>query len=635
MLRLLIVFLAASLALADCPQTVPGVAGQVVANCPTLTHDAQCTVTCGPNFTATGNGVYTCANTDAWTGGDLVCTAITKCVAGPSVANSNNACANTDVNTSCTMACAANHNPTGTAVYACGADGQWTAGSLTCAAVTCAAEGPAVANKVVAACANTAVGEKCTVACMANFNAAGAAEYTCGANGSWGVGALTCTAITNCPQAGPTVTNQVVANCANTAVGQKCTVACLANHNAAGAAEYTCGADGQWQVGDLTCTAITHCTTAPAVANSDATSCANTEVGQSCTLACAANHNPTGTAAYTCGADGQYTGGSLTCTAVTCAAEGPAVANKVVATCANTAVTEKCTVACMANFNAAGAAEYTCGANGSWTVGDLTCTAITKCVAGPSVANSNNACGDTDVNSSCTMACAANHNPTGTAAYACGADGQWTGGSLTCTAVTCPAVGPTVANKVAADCANLAVGNTCTVACMANHIAAGVADYTCGSDGQWQVGALTCTAITKCVAGPTVANSNNACGDTDVDTSCTMACAANQIASGTAEYACGADGQWTGGSLVCTAPTCPAVGPTVANKVVADCANLAVGNTCTVACMENYTAAGAAEYTCDATGAWGTGALTCTEATTSSASTISMIFLALLSIALW
>ena len=91
----------------------------------------------------------------------------------------------------------------------------------------------------------------------------------------------------------------------------------------------------------------------------------------------------------------------------------------------------------------------------------------------------------------------------------------------------------------------------CAAVCNPGYEGTGTAEYTCGT-GHWRGGNLVCRG--SC-SGPPTAHSVPCTGSFGAN--CTATCEpAYQNKGGSDQYICGADGKWTGGTLVCDFPCC-------------------------------------------------------------------------------
>lgn len=126
----------------------------------------------------------------------------------------------------------------------------------------------------------------------------------------------------------------------------------------------------------------------------------------------------------------------------------------------------------------------------------------------------------------------------------------------------------------------------------------------------------TCTCTHPCSAtAPAGVTHGSACpADKCVSETCTVKCDDGYDSNGTAAYTCSSSGSWSGGSLTCTAKRCPAT-----QNMGTHVKNCPEGHfdpdqpsTCKALCEPNYEPKeGSPTYTCDHTGTWSGGSLTC------------------------
>ncbi|KAJ4455048.1 hypothetical protein PAPYR_10063 [Paratrimastix pyriformis] len=691
-----------------CAAWLPHLSEVVLSGCGDhAPYGAGCQVQCASGYIQSGTGAYTCGLDGLWAGGSLVCTAAT-CPAltpaypelvlsgcgpeGPHGAN-------------CTLGCAPGYAASGSDSYPCTATGPGTAAytggavncvglNITClvalpnrsarvghhlqslwdahiarcrpllilvlAAATCPALVPAAPAMVLAGCtAGGALGASCTLACPGGYVASGNASYPCAGAGpgtaAYVGGSLTCTAPGTCPPPALDASRAVLSGCAaGGAVSSSCRLRCADGYQSTGGSvDYPCTGTTSptYTGGTLTCQAV-QCPALPlALGQVVVSGCGEGPLGSGCTLRCESGYMPSGGYHYTCTGTAvgaaNYTGGSLTCSPSkcrsntdcnggTCSAVGVVPGN---CTCLPgwsgpgcARLEGNCTTAadCLHGGTCLGAAptKY-CTCPLGWTGAQCQVQTIACAAWLPHLSELVlSGCGDhAPYGAGCQVQCASGYIQSGTGAYTCGLDGLWAGGSLVCTAATCPALTPAYPELVLSGCGPEGPhGANCTLGCAPGYAASGSASYPCTGTGPgvaaYTGGALNCVAATcpaLVPAAPAMVLAGCTAGGA-LGASCTLACPGGYVASGNASYPCAGAGPGTaayvGGSLTCTAPgTCPPPALDASRAVLSGCAaGGAVSSSCTLRCADGYqSTGGSADYPCTGTisPTYTGGALTC------------------------
>jgi hypothetical protein len=206
--------------------------------------------------------------------------------------------------------------------------------------------------------------------------------------------------------------------------------------------------------------------------------------------------------------------------------------------------------------------------------------------------------------SSCDYTCDAGYEPHGRMKCSGGgilSNSTFSGGS--CVGVTCARASPT-ANAGACPATRYGSGSSCTVQCSHGYTqSSGSGAYTCGTDGLWAGGGLVCVGVTCAAAAPPGVAHATECaqGQYNDGLICTAGCERGYERQGSAtsaQYSCGADGQWTAGSLVCGGKQCTGLPPTpYGGSLVQTSANYP--NTATFSCDERHAfISGDAQWVC-------------------------------------
>ncbi len=363
----------------------------------------------------------------------------------------------TDPDSTCDAVCAAGFaSSQGTITYMCGPDGTWIPRSggerLVCTAAVCTADATGLPNDAnIDDCVGIPTGQTCDVRCEDGYTGSGASTYTCSSTGrepgTWSGGSLVCTAV-SCGE------REVVGHASTCPVSHfrdTCEPHCDAGYESSAAATYTCGNDGQWatESSGMQCEAKV-CTGSPGQDSDHLNSCGEGLYGgQGCTATCQKGYGalPGGSAEYTCGTDGQWTGGNLRCAALTCGAVPP---SPLARPCAEGVYSDpldsstqaaQCEPHCDDGYELNQTSQvknYTCGLvqgsdEPSWIGGAISCIAR-RC---KSAAPCDNAklCAPPP-GADCTAECEEGYEPAGgTATFYCDSNGRWTSqsGKFSCT----------------------------------------------------------------------------------------------------------------------------------------------------------------------------------------------------------
>ena len=335
---------------------------------------------------------------------------------------------------------------------------------------------------------------------------------------------------------------------------------------------HSCDCPGTGYTGDQSCSTPVSCGAAPSPPHT--TGCSGSKIYQeSCTATC--DSGWTGGdkhSMFTCGADGQYSGSSLTCEEISC---GQAPSPPHSSGCSGSKIyQESCTATCDSGWTAATplSADFGCKADKSY-IGSLTCEKV-RCGTSPSPPNSHGCGAPFKFGGECTASCDSGWTgATKDATISCAADARKTtgkySGSLNCEKVSCGAV---LSPPHSTGCVSteLQYGGTCEATCDAGYTAGKPphAKFTCNAHQRDASGVysgnLTCKAV-PCPDVPvpdhvlpvpqqTCTNMHyDAAGTTN---KCTIQCAEGWTAgTKSEEFTCNVNGK-IDGSLACSIVQC-------------------------------------------------------------------------------
>eukprot|EP01046_Picozoa_sp_COSAG06_P001187 COSAG06_NODE_36_length_30622_cov_18.404869_15_plen_576_part_00 len=318
---------------------------------------------------------------------------------------------------------------------------------------------------------------------------------------------------------------------------EQCTATCGTGWTGGStSATFTCGADGHYS-GSLTCERVS-CGPAPSPPQS--TGCnGEKHYQEQCTATCGTGWTggSTTSTTFTCGANGHYTGSSLTCERVSC---GPAPSPPQSTGCSGQKLfQEHCTATCEDGWTGGAAdahATFTCEADRSYS-GSLNCQKV-SCGLAPTPPHSTGCSGQKLFQEHCTATCASGWTGgTKERTFTCEADGRKKSGqydqdAFSCETISCPTLPPTPENAVS-DCDKGGLHHfqdTCQATCKSGWTGGDkAASFECvpnqrESTGHFS-GSLTCEKV-SCGTAPSPPNSHSAdcAGEKKFGDSCTATC---------------------------------------------------------------------------------------------------------------
>ncbi|XP_022082655.1 sushi, von Willebrand factor type A, EGF and pentraxin domain-containing protein 1-like [Acanthaster planci] len=376
-----------------CPN-IPSSSHRMFSCTKSVISGSECTFSCRHGYRLVGSNSLTCQNNERWTNDFPTCQARTCSPRQTSIPDGNVSCSDSNLFGSvCTFACnrGFGFQPGDTATRTCGS--TWSGSVPTCIELSCPPLAAPPHGRFRQPCDNT-FGSWCYLVCEEGYSVAGSASRRCTESETWD-GTPTECRINMCQKLTPGPGLQVVPvyTCpAGNSVPYNsiCCYTCEDGHIMHGASALVCGADGSWLQTLPVCQEIT-CSSndLPAPVNGMKSGCSGQRIpyGTTCTLSCNHGYTPTTTTQRTCQRDisnlGVWSGGTITCTAVTC----PPLANPpngFISTCVRngqeSAVRDRqqfdtaCTVACDSGYTLRGTNTLTCVVSGAWTGTSLECT---------------------------------------------------------------------------------------------------------------------------------------------------------------------------------------------------------------------------------------------------------------------
>ena len=303
---------------------------------------------------------------------------------------------------------------------------------------------------------------------------------TCGSNGEFIEGTIACFAV-GCSQ---NVSNLETGNSINGIfngglVEVKCATGFTAN-----VSKVSCASNGEFLEGEILC--IPNACSSTQVPNSEESepnSIAGV-TGQNVEVKCLPGYSGGGN--VTCQPDGQFT--TVSCDAITCSQN---VSNLAFGSSISSVFGEdEATVNCMEGYTAS-SARATCGANGNFTEGIISCDAIT-CSQSVSNLASGSSISSVFAESGATVTCAAGYTAS-SATATCRADGNFVEGTISCIPITCTQENITNLES-GTSVSNVFAENPTDVTCAAGY-EANFKTVTCGADGNFVEGVISCIEL--------------------------------------------------------------------------------------------------------------------------------------------
>ncbi|XP_022103007.1 sushi, von Willebrand factor type A, EGF and pentraxin domain-containing protein 1-like [Acanthaster planci] len=306
--------------------------------------------------------------------------------------------------------------------------------------------------------------------------------------------------------------------------GASCTFQCDVGYRRLGGNSATCLSSGSWSSPQPTCE-ILRCQKLDPPAHGDfrdSRPCGDT-FGSWCYFDCDVGYSITGSPARLCvaerGGTGAFWDGTVTeCQPDTCQVPqpGPGLLPNQPDQCpAGTEVVYNtvCRYKCSEGYSLQGGSSMICGEDGQWKQTLPQCTEIT-CASSDLPAPVNGVKSGCSrerepYGTACTLSCNRGYTPTTSTQRTCQSDsndkGVWSGGTITCTVVTCPLL-PSPTNGFKSSCVrygkNVTTGGlqpfdtTCTSACNEGYTIFGTATRNCLVSGTWDGSSVECRDVT-------------------------------------------------------------------------------------------------------------------------------------------
>ena len=404
-----------------------------------ISGDTGATVQVNCDAGYTGGGTWTCGVDGTFSG--TVCSA-SSCSA-TQVANSDQSGAGAiSGDTGATVDVNCDDGYTGGGTWTCGVDGTFS--GTVCSANSCGATQVANSDKSAAGSISGDTGDVVQVACDDGYTGGGA--WTCGVDGNFS--GSQCTA-NSCSATEVANSDKSAAGSISGDTGATVQVVCDDGYTGGGA--WTCGVDGNFSGSQCTANSCS----ATQVSNSDQSAAGSISGDTGATVQVACDAGYTGGGAWTCGADGTFSG--TVCSANACTPTQVANSDQSGAGSITGNTGDTVQVSCDAGY--AGGGTWTCGADGTFTGSGCSQTSCTA----TQVANSDKSgAGSITGVSGDTVQVTCNVGYQGGGAWTCGADGTFTGSG--CTAMT-PCTSADDCNNHASSVTGYREDGSCSCSC--------------------------------------------------------------------------------------------------------------------------------------------------------------------------
>lgn len=417
----------------------------------------------------------------------------------------------------CSVTCEPGYNNTGpdpASIFTCTVSGDFN-GTIDCIpnGIACDAGGlPSGDDVDISDCADTATAEDCTVSCLPGYSG-DAATFDCAGSATGAgdfSGSITCTADPCDASTFPTIDGLDTTACSSIVFAETCSVSCQTGFSGS-PASWSCDASGSFAAQTASCTANL-CVPMDAIVGADATACSGMSTGQTCDVTCIQGY--TGDAVTkTCGADGLFSGGSVSCIANVCESGLPSEPGFDASNCDGVTTSQDCTVDCLPGYSGS-TVTYTCGASGAFS------EFSPESLAGPSGGPSSGPSGGPSADlRRLQMECLANECDTATLPLSSGTN--------------------------TAECLGKTTSQQCTILCEQGYTADGDSAATCSPSGGF-AHSIQCRPNTCDNSSLPFAVVRNPCQDTTTGMECTTRCRPGYTEDATAMFSCLSSGRFEG-----------------------------------------------------------------------------------------
>ncbi|XP_067893574.1 P-selectin-like isoform X2 [Heterodontus francisci] len=587
-------------------------------------YNSTCDFSCNKGFALSGLSRLQCKVSGQWTAQKPICEAV-KCselkIPHSLLMNCSDPFRPFSYNSTCDFVCTDGFILQGSDRLQCEASGQWTATTPICKAVQCNLL--KMPKRGIMNCRNPfgnySYNSTCVFSCSEGYVLQGSGNLQCQASGQWtaqvpACEAAKCTRLEN-PEKGTINCSQPFGPFRYNAT---CDFRCEEGFILNGSDRVQCGASGKWTTQIPSCEVI-KCEPLTQPAHG-AMNCShpfgNFSYSSMCDFWCSEGFLLSGTNWLECDISGQWTAKTPICKVATCQALTQPERGLIDCThpIGDFSYNSTCDFDCTEGFVLQGSDKLQCQANGQWTAETPSCKAVTcQTLTQPErgAMSCSHPIGDFSYTSTCDFSCDEGFELNRSGRLQCQANGLWTAHIPSCKVVNCQTL--TQPEQGAMNCSHpigdFSYSSTCDFSCNEGFVLHGSDRIQCQANKQWTAQTPNCKA-TKCdvLRSPDrgTYNCSHPFGDFSYSSLCDFTCAEGFILTGSDSLECGASGNWTAQTPICTVATCQAL--TQPERGLIDCTHpigdFSYNSTCDFDCTEGFVLQGSDKLQCQANGQW-------------------------------
>ncbi|XP_078074424.1 P-selectin-like isoform X2 [Mustelus asterias] len=522
----------------------------------------------------------------------------------------------------CDFTCAEGFILTGSDRLECEASGQWTAQAPMCTAVDCQTlthpeEGLMNCSHPIG---DFSYSSACDFDCTEGFTLHGSDKLQCQANGQWTAMTPSCIAV-SCqmltqPERGAMNCSHPIGDFSYTSM---CDFDCDEGFTMNGSGRLQCQSNGEWTVHTPSCKAVACQTlTQP---ERGAMNCSH-PIGDfsytsMCDFDCGEGFTMNGSGRLQCQSNREWTADPPSCQAVTCQTltRPEQGAMKCSHPIGDFSYTSTCEFSCNEGFAMNGSGRLQCQSNGEWTAHPPSCQAVScQTLTQPErgAMRCSHPMGNFRYASTCEFSCDEGFTMNGSGRLQCQSNGEWTVHTPSCKAVTCQTL--TQPERGAMNCSHpigdFSYTSMCDFNCKEGFVRRGSQRTQCQASGEWTAQTPNCKAV-RCNILKSLNHGKMTCshpiGEFSYRSVCDLDCVEEGfILNGTDKLECTASGKWTDKMPSCEVAQCQE--PKINHSVIMNCShhlgNFRYGSICDFQCVEEFSLARLVRIQCNESGQW-------------------------------
>ncbi|XP_013383226.1 sushi, von Willebrand factor type A, EGF and pentraxin domain-containing protein 1 [Lingula anatina] len=434
--------------------------------------------------------------------------------------------------------------------------------------------------------------------CDPGYRLEGSSVRQCIAKGKWSGKTPSCRPIACIPP--PSLDNGYIIG-ENFTYGQVVQYVCNSGYNLHGPSEKQCQEDRTWTGGTPSCSLVT-CSVPLPIPHGNILG-EKYYFNETIEYRCAKGYELKGSPFRRCLTDGNWSGNEPKCSPVSCGIPDPVPNGYFNGT--EYTFHKVVHYSCLTGYKLAGVPERTCLPNKQWSGENPTCT-IVSC---PKPADLQNGVlfGEEYVfGSAISYMCEKGYKLEGSHIMYCQQDGTWTGSSPVCTLVTCPV--PEALNNGLVFTKNYSYKSILMYKCNQGFELIGSKQRHCLENGTWSFEKPYCKKVT-CNHPSELAHGNVFVYDYSYESVIEYRCDYGYEIKGNILRTCQADKTWSGNTPKCELLVCPTP-PVIANAIVVG-ENFSFAESITYVCNKGFELRGHAIRTCQADKTWSRGVTQC------------------------